>query len=71
MSQSRLSAGERRRLLNLLRRTQNARVYKRALAVWEHSHDKSAVAIAEFLYVSRQSVYNWIDRFRYARGMLG
>jgi transposase len=65
MSGSRLSAGERRRVSNLLQRTNDAHLYRRALAVLEYSRGKSVAEIAESLEVSRQSVYNWIDRFQH------
>jgi transposase len=66
----RLSAGERRRVLNLLQGTHDAHLYRRVLVVLEHSRGKSVAEIAESLQVSRQSVYNWIDRFRHTRDIL-
>ncbi len=70
MSGPRLSAGERRRVLNLFQETDDAHLYRRVLAVLEHSRGKSVVEIAESLQVSRQSVYNWIGRFRHTHDIL-
>jgi len=70
MSGSRLSTRERRRVLNLLQRTDDAHLYRRVLAVLEHDRGKSVVEIAESLQVSRQSVYNWIGCFQHANDIL-
>lgn len=64
MGRSRLSAGERRRLLKLLKRPQDARLYRRALAVLEWGRGKAVAEIAELLQVSRQSIYNWLGHFQ-------
>jgi transposase len=65
-----LSAGERRHVLNLLQRAHDASLYRRTFAVLEHSRGKSVAEIAESLQVSRQSVYNWIERFQRTRNIL-
>lgn len=63
MDSRRLSAGERRRLAALVRRTRDKRQYQRGLAVLESDTGRSAAQIAQALHVSRQSVYNWTDEF--------
>ncbi|WP_158592225.1 helix-turn-helix domain-containing protein [Noviherbaspirillum sedimenti] len=67
MESERLTASERRQLLNVLRQTHDLRQYRRALAVLESGCGKAAAEIAESLQVSRQSVYNWIEAFRQTR----
>jgi transposase len=62
----RLTAAEQRRLSETLRRTHDARVYKRTLAVLECGRGKGVVEVARSLNVTRQSVHNWVSRYRRA-----
>lgn len=62
MNKMKLAAGKRRRLRNQLRHTSDARQFRRLLAVLECDRGEPVSSIAELLGVSRQSVYNWIDR---------
>jgi len=67
MNSERLTANERKQLLAILRRTQDSRWYRRALAVLETDSGKSVAEIAGALRVSRQSVHNWIGNFQHTR----
>jgi transposase len=60
----RLKGKEQRRLSEMLHRTHDARVYKRTLAVLECGRGKGVVEVAQSLCVTRQSVHNWISRYR-------
>lgn len=60
MSELQLTPGQRRRLQAQLRRTSDARVYRRTLAILEIAQGKSVQQVAQTLGVTRQSVYNWI-----------
>jgi transposase len=71
MDGERLKANEKRQLLAVLRRTDDVRQYRRALAVLESGGGKTVVEIARMLQVSRQSVYNWIEDFRRTRDVRG
>jgi transposase len=71
MDSERLNANERRQLIRLLRRTNDVRQYRRALAVLESGCGKTVAEIAQMLRVSRQSVYNWIEDFRRKRDVQG
>ncbi|WP_158592133.1 helix-turn-helix domain-containing protein [Noviherbaspirillum sedimenti] len=62
MNEMKLAAGKRRRLRNQLRHTSDARQFRRLLAVLEYDRGEPVSSIAELLGVSRQSVYNWIER---------
>lgn len=64
MSKVTLTAKERREIRAKLRKTRDARLYRRLLAVLESDRGTSVSEIAELLGVSSQSVYNWIARFR-------
>jgi transposase len=64
MDSETLPADERLRLQKILRQGGDARQYKRALAVLECSRGKSIADIAKLLQVSRQSVSNWVGRYR-------
>jgi transposase len=64
MSEMKLTASERRRLREELRRTRDARLHRRLLALQECDRGAAVSEIAELLGVSCQSVYNWIARFR-------
>src|SRR6476661_6583507 len=67
MDSQRLSAGGRRQLVALLRRTSDVRQYRRTLAILEFGSGKTVAEIAHMLQTSRQSVYNWIEHFRCTR----
>jgi len=67
MDNQRLTATERRRLAAVLRQTHDSRWYRRALAVLEAHSGKPVAEIAKALWVSRQSVYNWIASFQHTR----
>lgn len=60
----RLTAAEQRRLSETLHRTHDVRVYKRTLAVLECGRGKGVVEVARSLQVTRQSVHNWVSRYR-------
>src|SRR5205809_4217658 len=49
-----------------LRTTADAGVFRRTLAVLEAANGRSVVEIARLLRTSRPSVYQWLERFRYA-----
>ncbi len=57
---------ERHRLREQLKETQDARVYRRTLAVLEISRGESIVQVAQTLNVTRQSVHNWIASYAQA-----
>ena len=58
---------QRHRLMEQLRQTRDARVYRRTLAVLEVSRGQSIAQVAEALAVSRQSVYNWVAAYAQRR----
>ena len=60
----RLNKAEYRRLSEMLHRTHDVRVYKRTLAVLECGRGKGVVEVARLLQVTRQSVHNWVSRYR-------
>lgn len=64
MDQWKLGEAEQRRLLETLHRARDAREYQRTLAVLECGRGKSKSAVARSLNVTRQSVHNWISRYR-------
>lgn len=64
MSEAKLTNHERRRMRTTLRQTRDVRLYRRLLAILEYDMGTSTGAIAKWLNVSRQSVYNWIARFQ-------
>jgi transposase len=64
VGKGKLTVCERRRLRTLLQETREARVYRRVLSVLEYDRGMSISAVAKSLGVSRQSVHNWIARFR-------
>ena len=64
MNQWRVGEAEQRQLLEMLRRTHDARTYTRTLAVLECGRGKSTSAVAQSLNVTRQSVHNWVSRYR-------
>lgn len=59
-----LSRKERTELEWLIGHTRDARLLQRAQAVLWFVMDESVDAIALLLLVSRQSVYNWLERFQ-------
>jgi len=59
-----LSKAEYRRLSETLHQTHDARMYKRTLAVLECARGKGVVEVARTLQVTRQSVHNWVSRYR-------
>src|SRR3954470_2619396 len=63
MSRLNLTSWQRRRLRRQLAETRDARLFRRALAVLEFDHGRSAADIARMLGVTRQSVYNWIEAY--------
>jgi transposase len=64
MTHPRLSRKERAELEWLIGHTHEARLLQRAQAILWFVAGESADAIAPRLLVSRQSVYNWIERFQ-------
>jgi transposase len=67
MSKLSLAPYERRKLRQQLHDTNDARLYRRLLAVLEIDQGKPVSEVARLLRVSHQSVYNWIDRFGQGR----
>jgi transposase len=59
----RLTARQRRGLERQLKRTRDARLYRRTLALLECDRDKSIVEIARTLRMSRRSIYRWIEAY--------
>jgi transposase len=64
MNARRLSAARRKQMQAMLRKTDDARLCRRALAILEYDRGMSVNDVAELLGVSRQSVYNWIGRIQ-------
>jgi transposase len=58
-----LSARERTELQDLIVRTSDARILRRAYALLWSDEGESVHKMAEQLKVSRQTIYNWIERF--------
>lgn len=58
-----LTRRQRDRLENQLKHAEQARIFRRTLAVLEASRGKPVAEIAGLLGVSRQSVYNWLDAY--------
>jgi transposase len=54
---------QRQRLYKQLKETQDARVYRRTLAVLEVSRGQPVVQVAHTLDVTRQSVHNWVTSY--------
>lgn len=57
-----LSARDRQALNTVLASTSDARVLRRVYALKQLDEGDSVVDVASMLQVSRQSVYNWLDR---------
>lgn len=66
MNGTKLTAAEQRQLSDILHSTHDARLYKRTLAVLECGRGKGTVEVARSLGVTRQSVRNWVSRYRHA-----
>jgi transposase len=64
MSKAMLTKKERRLMREKLRCTSDAREHRRLLGILDSDQGVPIVDIAQRLNVSRQSVYNWIARFR-------
>jgi transposase len=64
MGTAKLRVSKRRQLRKLLQQTRDVRLYRRLLAVLECDRGTPIGKVAELLGVSRQSVHNWIVRFR-------
>lgn len=67
MDKLELTSWQRYRLRSQLRQVDEARVFRRTLAVLEASRGKSVAEISAMLGVSRQSVYRWIEAYRQSR----
>lgn len=63
MSELKLTAQQRHRLQAQLRQTPDARVYRRTLALLEVAQGRPVAQVADFLGVTRQSIYNWIATY--------
>ena len=66
MSELKLTAAQRGRLQAQLRRTRDARVYRRTLAVLEVARGRPIRQVAGELEVTRQSVYHWVELYTQA-----
>lgn len=58
-----LNRWQRQRLEQQLKCAQDARVYRRALAILEVSRGQTISHVARSLGVSRQSIHHWIDSY--------
>src|SRR3954464_5453156 len=63
MSRLKLTYWQRRRLRRQLTEADDARLFRRTLAVLELDRGRSAADIAGMLGVTRQSVHNWAAAF--------
>jgi transposase len=63
MSEFALTPARRRRLQQQLKYTQDARVYRRTLAILQVDQGIPINQVAHLLGVTRQSIYNWIDDY--------
>ncbi len=63
MTELMLTGEVRATLLNVIAHTTDARVLRRAYALVWLDDGESVADVAEQLNVSRQSVYNWLERF--------
>jgi len=64
MTRLTLGLKERRALEDLSLRTDDARLLRRSLALLWLDEGEEVQEVAEYLQVSRQSVYNWVARFQ-------
>lgn len=62
-----LTAKRRERLEQQLKETQDARVFRRTLAVLQYDEDRPISQIAGMLRVSRRSVHRWIEAYGQSR----
>ena len=58
-----LTGHQRRRLCEQLRQTNNARVYRRTLAILESDRGRGIADIAQLLHTNRRSVYRWLEAY--------
>jgi transposase len=65
----RLTSSQRRRLLAALKNVEDARIAKRIVALVELDQGAAPAEVAAHLGVTRQTVYNWIRRFRAGGGL--
>lgn len=63
MDTLRLTSQRRRQLRRLVRMTKEARVVRRALALLELDEGRPVTQVAAVLGVTRQTLYNWVERF--------
>jgi transposase len=63
MSRFKLKPWQRRRLRRQLKAAEDARTYRRTLAVLELDRGRTAADVAAMLGVTRQSVHNWAAAF--------
>jgi len=63
MSELSLRPWQRRRLQRQLECTQDARTYRRTLALLEVDRGRPVSEVAQMLGVSRRSIYNWLDDY--------
>lgn len=61
-----LTRWQRQRLAKQLKEAQDARLYRRTLAVLEVGRGRSVAQVAQALDVTRQSIYNWIASYAQA-----
>jgi transposase len=66
MSELVLTPGQRRRLQRQLKAAQDARVYRRTLALLEVERGTPISRLAQTLGVTRQSIYNWVEDYAQA-----
>ena len=64
-----LTGQVRTALLDVIAHTTDARVLRRAYAIIWLDNGESVPEVAEQLHVSRQSVYNWLERFSTRRDL--
>jgi transposase len=69
MDEFRLSEVEQRHLVEALRHAHDVRLYRRTLAVLECGRGKGVIEVAKTLNVTRQSVFNWLRRYRLSHEM--
>ena len=63
MSELKLTRWQRLQLQRQLKHCQDARVYRRTLAILDYARGEPIPSIAQRLGVTRQSVYNWIATY--------
>ena len=66
MEGRKLTGGQRKLLAEQLQEAQDARLYRRTLAVLEVGRGRSIGQVAQTLGVTRQSVYNWLASYAQA-----